>query len=70
MNQIMGSAQGFSSGGPGKGMYSRAIRNVMGRYAFVEVAGGISHHFTDSGLWGLSIQGSSTHSKDLIYVLL
>jgi len=29
MNTILGSAQAFSSGGPGKGMYCRAITNLM-----------------------------------------
>jgi len=53
MNNMIGSAAGFSSGGPGKGMYCRAIMNLMAWYSFVEVASGLNHHFTDSGLWGI-----------------
>jgi len=53
MNTLLGSAAGFSSGGPGKGMYCRTIMNMMARYAFVENAAGINHNFTDSGLWGI-----------------
>jgi mitochondrial-processing peptidase subunit alpha len=70
MNTILGSAQGFSSGGPGKGMYCRAITNILTRFAFAENAAGINHHFTDTGLWGINIQGPSSHSKDLLYVAL
>lgn len=70
MNTLIGSAQGFSAGGPGKGMYCRAIMNMMTRYSFVENAGGINNHFTDSGLWGMTVQGPSTHSRDLLYVTL
>jgi hypothetical protein len=29
MNTLIGSATGFSSGGPGKGMYCRAVTNMM-----------------------------------------
>jgi len=70
INTIIGSAQGFSVGGPGKGMYCRAIMNCMARYAFVDLAGGINLNFSDSGLWGMSMEGPGSHAKDLMLVLL
>ena len=70
MNTILGSAAGFSSGGPGKGMYCRAIMNMMARYSFVELASGLNHHFTDSGLWGIQASGPASHGRDLLLVLL
>ena len=68
MNTLLGSATAFSAGGPGKGMYCRAITNLMGRYGFIEGASAISSHFTDSGLFGLNIQGPSSHAVELMYV--
>jgi len=70
MNTILGSAQGFSAGGPGKGMYCWAITNILSKFAFAENAAGINHHFTDSGLWGINIQGPGSHAKDLLLVAL
>ncbi len=70
MNTLIGSAQGFSAGGPGKGMHCRAINNVMAQYNFVDNAAGVNSHFTDSGLWGMTLEGPASHSKDLMYVLL
>ena len=36
MNTLIGNATSFSSGGPGKGMYCRAITNLMQKHNFVE----------------------------------
>jgi len=38
MQTLIGSATAFSSGGPGKGMYCRAITNLMQQYDFVDSA--------------------------------
>lgn len=69
-NTLIGNATSFSSGGPGKGMYSRAITNMMQRYNFVEGVSGINTHFSDSGLFGMTIEGPGSHSQDLLAVLL
>ena len=53
MQTLIGSATAFSSGGPGKGMYCRAITNLMQQYDFVDSASAINSHFTDSGLFGM-----------------
>lgn len=70
MNTMIGSATSFSSGGPGKGMYCRAITNLMQRYNFVDGASAVSSHFTDSGIFGMNIMGPGSHSSDLMYVLV
>ncbi len=70
MNTLIGSATSFSSGGPGKGMYCRAITNLMQRHNFVDGASAVNHHFSDSGLFGLSIEGPGSHSQELYSVLL
>ena len=70
MNALIGSAQAFSVGGPGKGMYCRAITNLMQRYAFVEGAGAMNNIFTDSGLFGMTIEGPASNARDLTYLAL
>jgi len=70
MQTLIGSATAFSSGGPGKGMYCRAITNMMQNYDFVDSASAINSHFTDSGLFGMSIEGPGSHSNDLLQVML
>lgn len=70
MNTLIGSATSFSSGGPGKGMYCRAITNLMQRYNFVDGASGLNSHFSDSGLFGMTVEGPGSHSQDLLAVML
>jgi len=68
MNQLIGSATAFSSGGPGKGMHSRAV-NAMQRNNFVDGVSGVNTHFSDSGLFGLTVEGPGSHSQELFGVL-
>jgi len=70
MNQLIGSAQAFSSGGPGKGMHCRAITNLMQKNNFVDGASAINSHFSDSGLFGITIEGSGSHSQDLMMLAI
>jgi len=70
MQTLIGSATAFSSGGPGKGMYCRAITNLMQQYDFVDSASAINSHFTDSGLFGMTIEGPGSHSAELMQVML
>lgn len=68
MNTLIGSATAFSSGGPGKGMYCRAVTNMMQRNDFIDSASCINSHFTDSGLFGIQVEGPGSHSADLLSV--
>lgn len=62
MNTLIGNATSFSSGGPGKGMYCRAITNMMQKYNFVESASALNGHYEDSGIFGMSITGPGKDS--------
>mmetsp|Transcript_100254 Transcript_100254/g.138145 ORF Transcript_100254/g.138145 Transcript_100254/m.138145 type:complete len:127 (-) Transcript_100254:201-581(-) len=66
MNTLVGAATAFSSGGPGKGMYCRAVTNLMQGYNFIDSASCLNSHFTDSGLFGLNVEGPGSHSNDLL----
>ena len=66
MQTLIGNATAFSSGGPGKGMYCRAVTNLMQQNDFVDSAAAINSHFTDSGLFGMTIEGPGSHSAELI----
>lgn len=68
MNTLIGSATAFSSGGPGKGMYCRAVTNLMQQNDFVDSASAINSHFTDSGLFGIQLEGPGSHSAELLQV--
>lgn len=70
MNTLIGNATSFSSGGPGKGMYCRAITNLMQKHNFVDGVCGLNSHFSDSGLFGMTIEGPGSHSQDLLAVML
>lgn len=68
MNQLLGSATAFSTGGPGKGMHSRTTQ-LMQKHSFVDSASAVNSHFSDSGLFGLTVEGPGSHSKELLNVL-
>lgn len=51
-------------------MYCRAITNLMQRHNFVDGVQGINSHFSDSGLFGISIEGPGSHAQDLYSVAL
>lgn len=70
MNQLIGAATAFSSGGPGKGMHCRAITNLMQKHSCVDGASALNHHFTDSGLFGMTIEGPGAQSDELMKLLL
>ena len=67
---MIGSATAFSSGGPGKGMHCRAITNMMQRNNFVDSASAINSHFSDSGIFGIQLEGPGSHSQELMSVLI
>lgn len=62
MKQLLGHSKGL--GGHGRS------DSVIRKNAFVDSMGAISSHFTDSGLFGVSIQGAGSHSADLLKLAL
>lgn len=69
LNGLLGSAKGFSMGGPGKGMYSRATQDIFHRYSFIETVNTINMNFIDSGLFGLTIRGLKENARELSAIL-
>jgi len=39
---------------------------MMQKNPYVDGASALNHHFTDSGLFGITIEGSGSHSQDLM----
>lgn len=67
---ILGSASSFSSGGPGKGMYSRCTSHLLNSIYCVEKASFINEHFNDSGLFGLTVGGMEDTAVDVVKATL
>jgi predicted Zn-dependent peptidase len=65
MQHLLGSATGYSAGGPGKGMHCRTM-NLLGKHSYIDGASTINTAFSDSGLFGMSIEGAGSHSQDLM----
>lgn len=53
LQTLMGGGGAFSTGGPGKGMYTRLYLNVLNKYDWVESAMAFNTQYTDTGLFGL-----------------
>lgn len=51
----MGEGGGFSTGGPGKGMHSRAYTHILAKYPWIESVKATNSNFTDGGNFGLTI---------------
>ena len=51
-------------------MHCRAVTNLMQKHNFVDGASAINSHFSDSGLFGLSIEGPGSHSQELMSLVI
>ena len=70
MNTLIGSSSSFANGNPGSGMFNRATTSLLQKNNFVDAAHSFNSNFTDSGLFGMSIEGPGSHSADLLNVAL
>lgn len=57
LNILLGGGGSFSSGGPGKGMYSRLFTHVLNRFEWVFSAAAFNHTYSDTGLFGVQVIG-------------
>jgi len=64
---VMNTLLGSTSHGHGQ---QRTVTNLLQQHNFVEGASGINSHFTDSGLFGIQIEGEGSHAHDLVNVAL
>lgn len=53
LHTLLGGGGSFSSGGPGKGMYTRLFSNILNRHAWVSSAVAFNHCYSDTGLFGI-----------------
>ena len=51
-------------------MHCRAVTNLMQKHNFVDGASAINSHFSDSGLFGMTIEGPGSHSQELMSLLV
>ena len=70
LQTVLGGGGSFSSGGPGKGMYSRLYTNVLNEFGWVESAVTFSHSYTDSGLFGVAASCHPDAGHALVPVIL
>lgn len=70
MSALLGSTDSLKRGRAGTGALARTITNLSKGHSFVDRAGVINAHFSDSGLFGLSVEGPGSHSSELMEVLL
>lgn len=66
LQTLMGGGGSFSTGGPGKGMYSRLFLNVLNSYNFIESCMAFSTQHSDTGLFGLYFTGEPSNTSDII----
>lgn len=64
MNQLLGSAKAFNKSNSGRA--SEVIRSNE----FVDSFHGVNSHFSDTGIFGVNIEGAGSHSADLLKVAL
>jgi processing peptidase subunit alpha len=70
MAALLGSTDSLSRGQLGSGSLCRSVTNLSQKHSFVDRANVINAHFSDSGLFGLSLVGPGSNSTDLMDVLL
>lgn len=65
MSALIGQAQSFA---PGLG-FNRASKMIENN-TYVDNCSAINHHFTDSGLFGINVEGQGSHSEELMGTIL
>lgn len=56
LNSLMGGGKNFSSGGPGKGMYTVLNMRILNRHGWAQSVECFYHAYADSGLFGVAAQ--------------
>lgn len=67
---LLGGGGSFSSGGPGKGMYTRLYSEVLNRHGWVSSAMAFNHCYGDTGLFGIHAScDDPAHLNSLVEVV-
>lgn len=69
LQTIVGGGGAFSTGGPGKGMYTRLYLDVLNKFDWVESAMAFNTQYTDSGIFGLYMLANPTKAATAVKVL-
>jgi len=70
LNMIMGGGGSFSAGGPGKGMYTRLYRDVLGTNHWINHISCSHSLFDDSGIFCFYGSAPNEHAGDLTGVMV
>ena len=68
LQMLLGGGSSFSSGGPGKGMYSRLYTNVLNQHGWVDSIQAQLHAYSDTSLFGLTGTTEPTHAGALLEI--
>lgn len=69
LKAIIGEGGGFSTGGPGKGMHSRAYTKIL-PHGFLESVKTSNFSYTDSGVFAISLVGLEKYCEYFPYVIV
>eukprot|EP00180_Rhodochaete_pulchella_P003352 Plantae.Rhodophyta-Rhodochaete_pulchella.ctg5630.p1 GENE.Plantae.Rhodophyta-Rhodochaete_pulchella.ctg5630~~Plantae.Rhodophyta-Rhodochaete_pulchella.ctg5630.p1 ORF type:complete len:356 (-),score=61.36 Plantae.Rhodophyta-Rhodochaete_pulchella.ctg5630:1230-2198(-) len=65
LHSLLGGGGSFSSGGPGKGMYTRLYTRVLTEEPWVHSAQAFNHVYSDSGVFGIAASAEPGRLGDL-----
>jgi processing peptidase subunit alpha len=69
LHMLLGGGTSFSTGGPGKGMFTRLYTNVLNRYPWIHMAQSFTSCYTDVGLLGVMGTAEPEQAGKLVDVL-
>lgn len=70
LHTLLGGGGSFSSGGPGKGMYTRLYSEVLNRHGWVSSCMAFNHCYSDTGLFGIHAScDDPAHLNNLVEVV-
>lgn len=67
---ILGETDALRRGRAGTGRLARTITNLAQQHSFVDSAHVTNAHFSDSGIFGLTVEGPGSHSQEIMEVLI
>lgn len=69
LQMLLGGGGSFSSGGPGKGMYSRLYTQVLNRYSWIESAKQMHAAYGQAGFIGIQASSTPDRARDIVRVI-
>lgn len=70
LQMLLGGGGSFSSGGPGKGMYTRLYSDVLNRHGWISSCMSFNHCYSDSGVFGIHAScDDPAHVNNLVEVV-